>query len=189
MLGPVAAALRVEAAQPAIDAIQVGVQIEHPGHVGIADVAVRDQADPQVRLRLALRDEVRETPDLPLRPLDEPDIEPVVSSANTSSTRGFIAGVGVWASGSGSSGARGIGRTETWGRTWEGTARLWRWAPSTASNVRMPPVRMAYVTIFRGGRGDFGCGAGEAEGVFELVASMGGLLGGECRHPDARRRC
>src|SRR5262245_50911792 len=101
-----------------------------------------------------------------------PDIEPVVSSANTSSTRGLVTGVGVCANGSGSSGARGTGRTETWGRTWEGTARLWRWAPSTASNVRMPPVRIAYVTIFRGGRGFFGCGVGETEGVFELAASM-----------------
>ena len=68
---PVAAAVGVEAAQPAIDAIQVVIEVEHLGHVGVADVAVRDQADPQVGRRLSLRDEARQAPDLSLRALDQ----------------------------------------------------------------------------------------------------------------------
>ena len=73
-------------------------------------------------------------------PSIRPDIEPVVSSANTSSTRGRAAATGVWTSGSGGSGARGAGATTT--RGGGATARLWRWAPSAASSVSAPPPRI-----------------------------------------------
>ena len=71
VFGRVAAAVGVEAAQPPVDAVQIVIEIEHLGDVGVADVAVGDQADPQVGRRLPLRDEAGEAPDLPLGALDQ----------------------------------------------------------------------------------------------------------------------
>ena len=59
------------AAQPPVDAVEIRIEIEHPRHVGVADVAVGDQAHAQVRRRLPLGDEAGEAPDLLLRALDE----------------------------------------------------------------------------------------------------------------------
>src|SRR3569832_2020107 len=57
--------------QPAVDAVQVRIEIEHLRHVGVADVAVGDQSDAQVRRRLSLGDEAGEAPDLLLGAFDQ----------------------------------------------------------------------------------------------------------------------
>ena len=89
VLGPVAAPVGPEVPQPPVDAIEILVEVEHLGDVGVA--ARRGRPIRPTRrsgvgcpcaMKLARLQIFRSAPSI------SPDIEPVVSSANTSSTRG-----------------------------------------------------------------------------------------------------
>src|SRR3954466_15739508 len=90
---------------------------------------------------------------LRLAPSMTPDIEPVVSRANTRSTRGRGAGCCASAGGGVADGSGGISTRRTGGAAGAGGAAAapWCWAASAATPVRTAPMmrlRLTHLSLF-----------------------------------------
>jgi hypothetical protein len=90
-LRPVAAASRLQLEQIGVEILDVGGQVERPGDVVVADVAIGDEAHANLSIGIAVEDRGGDRPYLRLAPSIRPPIEPVVSSTNATSTAGFAA--------------------------------------------------------------------------------------------------
>ena len=71
-LRPVAAAARLQFQQIGVEVLDVGGQLEFPGDVFVADVAIGDEAHADVGIGIGIDDRGGDRPDFPLGALDQP---------------------------------------------------------------------------------------------------------------------